>query len=98
MCLLASYKNMKKKKNFSSDPELEPDPYPLDRGTDPGILILIRTKMSRIPNTNSNREGNGRPWPKSSFYTLNGWGGGEEVSHTYVSSSTLFPPSRFRLK
>ncbi len=27
------------------------DPDPLVRGTDPGIRIRIRTKMSRIPNT-----------------------------------------------
>jgi hypothetical protein len=27
------------------------DPDPLVRGTDLGIQILIRTKMSRIPNT-----------------------------------------------
>jgi hypothetical protein len=30
------------------------DPYPLVRGTDPGIRIL--TKMSRIPNTEKNNE------------------------------------------
>jgi hypothetical protein len=30
-----------------SDPELDP----LVRGTDPGIQIRIRIKMSRIPNT-----------------------------------------------
>jgi hypothetical protein len=28
-----------------------PDPDPLVRGTDPGIRIRIRTKMSEIPNT-----------------------------------------------
>jgi hypothetical protein len=39
------------------DSELDPDPnpdsnpVPLTRGTDPGIWIRIRTKMSRIPNT-----------------------------------------------
>ncbi len=33
------------------DPELDPDPDPLVRVTDPGIRIRIRTKMSRIPNT-----------------------------------------------
>jgi hypothetical protein len=38
---------MKKK----SDPDLDPEPDPLVRGTDPGIRIRIRTKMSRIPNT-----------------------------------------------
>ncbi len=27
------------------------DPDPLVRGTDPGIRLRIRTKMSRIPNT-----------------------------------------------
>ncbi len=51
---LASLKSMKK---GVSDPELdpepvqdlEPDPDPLFRGTDPGIRI--RTKMSWIPNT-----------------------------------------------
>jgi hypothetical protein len=39
-----------------SDPELDPDPDPLARGTDPGIRIWIwnRTKMSRIPNTAQN--------------------------------------------
>ncbi len=86
MCLLASYKK-KNGKNifFASDPELdpdpEPDPYPLVRGTAPGIRI--RTKMSRIPNTASNREGNGRPWPKSPFYTWNKYQllGGGDVSH-----------------
>jgi hypothetical protein len=38
---------------MKSDPVLdpEPDPDPLVRGTDPGILIRIRTKMSGIPNT-----------------------------------------------
>ncbi len=41
---LASLKSMKKE-----DPELDPDP--LVRGTDPGIRIRIRTRMSRIPNT-----------------------------------------------
>jgi hypothetical protein len=60
MCLWASYK---KKYEFFfvffkineeinlSDPEPEPDPDPFVRGTDPGIRIWIRTKMSRIPNT-----------------------------------------------
>ncbi len=35
------------------NPELnpEPGPDPLVRGTDPGIRIRIRTKMSRIPNS-----------------------------------------------
>jgi hypothetical protein len=33
------------------DPDLDPDPEPLVRGTDPGIRI--RTKMSRIPDTAS---------------------------------------------
>ncbi len=33
------------------DPELDPDPDPLVRSTDPGIRIRIRSKMSRIPNT-----------------------------------------------
>ncbi len=33
------------------DPDPEPDPDPLVRGTDPGVRIRIRTKMSRIPNT-----------------------------------------------
>jgi len=33
------------------DPEADPDPDPLVRGTDPGIQIRIRSKMSRIPNT-----------------------------------------------
>ncbi len=32
-----------------SEPDSEPDP--LFRGTDPGIRIRIRTKMSRISNT-----------------------------------------------
>jgi hypothetical protein len=30
------------------------DPDPLVRGTDPGIRIRIRTKMSQIPNTGFN--------------------------------------------
>ncbi len=30
---------------------MDPDPDPLVRGTDPGIRIRIRTKMSRIPKT-----------------------------------------------
>jgi hypothetical protein len=34
-----------------SDPDPEPDPDSLVRGTDPGIRIRIRSKMSRIPNT-----------------------------------------------
>jgi hypothetical protein len=38
--------------NEERSPEL--DPYPLIRGTDPGIRIRIRTKMSRIPNTGLN--------------------------------------------
>jgi hypothetical protein len=33
------------------NPELDPDPDPLARGTDLEIRIQIRTKMSRIPNT-----------------------------------------------
>ncbi len=33
------------------DPNTEPDPDPLVRGTDLGIRIRIRTQMSRIPNT-----------------------------------------------
>jgi hypothetical protein len=37
---------------MESDPELEPDPDPLVRGTDPGIRI--RTKMSRIPTLQRN--------------------------------------------
>jgi hypothetical protein len=44
---------------WNPDPDLEPDPEPnpepnpdpLVRGTDPGIRIRIRTKMSRIPNS-----------------------------------------------
>jgi hypothetical protein len=47
------------KKGFGTgvDPDLEPDPEPdpLVRGTDPGIRIRIRTKMSRIPNTGWNQ-------------------------------------------
>jgi hypothetical protein len=43
----------KEKKNPEPDsvlePDSEPDPDPLERGTDPGIRI--RTKMSRNPNT-----------------------------------------------
>ncbi len=38
---------------FLSLPDLNPDP--LDRGTDPRIRIRIRTKMSRIHNTDTNR-------------------------------------------
>ncbi len=34
-----------------SDPEFDPDPDPLVKGTDSGIRI--RTKMTRIPNTAS---------------------------------------------
>jgi hypothetical protein len=34
-----------------SDPELDPELDRLVRGTDPGIRIRIRTKMSRILNT-----------------------------------------------
>jgi hypothetical protein len=60
MSLWASYKKKNMKKNIfslhsynqwrkESDPELDPDQDPLVRGTDPGIRI--RTKMSRIPNT-----------------------------------------------
>ncbi len=46
----------------SSRPELDPDPDPLVIGTDPDPLVIgtdpwirihIRTKMSRIPNTDS---------------------------------------------
>ncbi len=63
--LWVSYKKKNMKKNFflhplshlrkESNPELDPDPEldlnpdPLARGTDPGIWI--RSKMSRIPNT-----------------------------------------------
>jgi hypothetical protein len=46
---LASFKSMKK--GVGSDPE----PDPLVRGTNPGIRIRIRTKMSRIPNTAFNQ-------------------------------------------
>ncbi len=56
MCLLVSYmkKNMKKKNYFLHPQshwrkELDPDPDPLVKSADPGIRI--RTKMSRIPNT-----------------------------------------------
>ncbi len=58
MCLWASFKK-KYEKDYSfcilkkePDPELNPDPYA--RGTDPGIRIQIRTKMSRFANTGSN--------------------------------------------
>jgi hypothetical protein len=40
---------MKKGVGSGVDSDLEPDPDPLVRGTDPGIRI--RTKMSRIPIT-----------------------------------------------
>ncbi len=57
MCLWASFKK-KYEKDYSfcilkkePDPELNPDPYA--RGTDPGIRIQIRTKMSRFANTRS---------------------------------------------
>jgi hypothetical protein len=43
----ASLKSMRKE----SDPEFDPDPDPLVKGTDSGIRI--RTKMTRIPNTAS---------------------------------------------
>ncbi len=33
------------------EPDSEPDQDPLVRGTDPGIRIRIRTKKSRISNT-----------------------------------------------
>jgi hypothetical protein len=45
---LASWSHRRKE----LDPELDPDPDPLVRGTDPGIRI--RNKMSRISNTGSN--------------------------------------------
>ncbi len=52
MCLRVSYKK-KYEKNWSflhpKSSELDLDP--LVRGTDPRIWIRIRTKMSRIPNT-----------------------------------------------
>ncbi len=54
MYLLSSHK--KKNTFFASMeldpyPEADPDPDPLVRGTDPGVRIRIRTKMSRITNT-----------------------------------------------
>ncbi len=58
MCLWASKKRKYEKTYFlhpfiqwrkKSDPEFDQDPDPLVRGKDPGIRI--RTKMSRIPNT-----------------------------------------------
>ncbi len=63
MCLWASYEinyffwhpeNQWRKEadpELDPDPDPEPDPDPLVRGTDPGIRIRIRTKMSRILNT-----------------------------------------------
>ncbi len=53
LCLLVSYTKKMGKFFFSSwrkesDPELDPDPDPLVRGTDP--RIWIGTKMSRIQN------------------------------------------------
>jgi hypothetical protein len=62
MCLWVSYKKfghvfaslkLPKKGRKELDPDLEPDldRDPLARGTDPGIQIRIRTKMSRIPKT-----------------------------------------------
>jgi hypothetical protein len=51
ICLWASYENffvhLRKESDLELDPESDPDP--LVRGTDPGIRI--RTKMSRVPNT-----------------------------------------------
>ncbi len=38
-------------KERSRIPELDPDPDPSVRSTDPGIRIRIHSKMSRIPNT-----------------------------------------------
>jgi len=40
--------------HFYNQLRKESDPDPLVRGTDPGILIRIRTKKSRIPNTGQN--------------------------------------------
>jgi hypothetical protein len=69
MCLRVSYKKfghffaslkLPKKVRKELDPDLEPDVDrdPLARGTDPGIQIRIRTKMSRIPiKTAKNRPG-----------------------------------------
>ncbi len=52
-----SYEKKYKKKNYffaslkSLRKESDPDPDTSVRGTDPGIRIRIRTKMSWIPNT-----------------------------------------------
>ncbi len=43
------WSHWRKESDSELDSELDPDPDPLGRGTDPGIWI--RTKMSRIPNT-----------------------------------------------
>jgi hypothetical protein len=48
---IASLKSVKKGSDPELDPDPEPDPDPLVRGTDPGIRIRIRTKMSRSPKT-----------------------------------------------
>jgi hypothetical protein len=59
MCLWESYKKKYEEKNFflATLKSMKKgvgsgDPDPLVRGTDPGIRIRIRTKMSRILNTN----------------------------------------------
>ncbi len=43
---------LKVTEDFGTDPDPHPDP--LIRGTDPRIRIQIRTKMSRIRNTEKN--------------------------------------------
>jgi hypothetical protein len=49
----ASLKSLKKGVGSGVEPESAPELDPLVRGTDTGIRIRIRTKMSRIPNTAS---------------------------------------------
>jgi hypothetical protein len=79
MCLWVSYRK-KYEKNifFASLKSLKkgvrsgvgsPDPDRLVRGSDPGIRIRIRTKMSQIPNT-------AKLFCKNTLRTAGGGGGG----------------------
>jgi hypothetical protein len=75
------------------EPDPEPNPDPLVRGTDPGIRIRIRTKMSRIPrNTYFDAMGAVHVVWKTrvSFYVFLPCGSDTEE----INTKTPFPPLR----
>jgi hypothetical protein len=77
----------------------DPDPDPLVRGTDPGIWIRIRTKMSRILNTEGKAHGIQAAgiFPTGTFIIVKGSSDLKHVQNSKTTFLLLHPNSKFKM-